>query len=303
MKTPLVSELKEDPDLFDEATFTHLISTTGSVVKAFKQTIQNADQLLNQRFYARKNIKLIIRRRAWVMDQLLRQLWHQYSCTSDIALLAVGGYGRAELHPQSDIDLLILLRNEKTAERYQKDLELFVTQLWDVGLEVGHSVRTIDQCEELARHDITIATNLMESRTIAGDAELEELMCLATGPDKIWNAKDFFSAKCREQIARHDKFSNTEYNLEPDIKGAPGGLRDIQTIGWVTKRYFNASRLSDLKEQGFLTPEEYQVLNAGQSFLWEIRYALHLITGRGENRLLFDYQHAVAEMLGYKDNE
>lgn len=304
MKTPLVTELKQDKELFDQEHFAGLVRQTGSVAKAFRQVIKDADAVLDRRFLNMENIKLIIRRRAWTMDQLMKQLWQQFKCAEspDIALLAVGGYGRAELHPHSDIDLLILLRNRQLAERFRTDLETFVTQLWDIGLEVGHSVRSLDECADLARDDITIATNLMESRTIAGNPELGEEMLVVTGPDRIWPPKDFFTAKWTEQIARHNKHNNTEYNLEPDIKSAPGGLRDIQTIGWVAKRYFNANRLSDLVNHGFLTAEEYDILNAGQSFLWEVRYALHMLTKRGENRLLFDHQRAVADMLGYRDS-
>lgn len=303
MKTPLVTELKQDSELFEQARFDELVQSTGSIIKAFKTALKLADDVLNQRFRELNNIKLIIRRRAWLMDKLLQQLWQQYDFahSNDIALLAVGGYGRAELHPHSDIDLLILLRNDQSAEPFKVDLSAFVTLLWDIGLEVGHSVRTVEECAKLAADDITIATNLMESRTISGNPDLEDAMLEATGPDKIWDTKSFFKAKWQEQIARHNKFNNTEYSLEPDIKSAPGGLRDIQNIGWVAKRHFNANRLSDLVQYGFLTSDEYDILNAGHLFLWEVRYALHLITGRGENRLLFDHQRAVADMLGYRD--
>jgi len=304
MRTPLVTELKHDSELFDAERFDALAQTEGSLTMAFKRTMEQADALLNERFLRMENIKLIIRRRAWVMDKLLQKLWQQFDCSRspDIALLAVGGYGRAELHPHSDIDLMILLRQDDSGASYKTDLETFLTQMWDIGLEVGHSVRSIKQSKELAAADITIATNLMESRTIWGDPDLGRKMREATGPDNIWDPKAFFLAKWSEQISRHNKFSNTEFNLEPDIKGAPGGLRDIQNIGWVAKRYFDARRMSDLVSNGFLTNEEYDILNSGHLFLWEVRYALHLITGRGENRLLFEYQRTVAEMLGYRDS-
>lgn len=305
MRTPLVTELKHDSDLFDPERFAALVRSEGSITKAFKSSIEHADALLNERFLRLENIKLLIRRRAWVMDKLLQMLWQQYSCSEipDIALLAVGGYGRAELHPHSDIDLMVLLRDDDSAQAYESELEAFLTQMWDIGLEVGHSVRSIEQCRALAAGDITIATNLMESRTIWGDPELCAKMREATGPKNIWNPRDFFLAKWSEQIARHNKFNNTEFNLEPDIKGAPGGLRDIQNIGWVAKRYFDAQRMSDLVSNGFLTHKEYDILNSGHLFLWEVRYALHMITGRSENRLLFEYQRTVAGMLGYRDSD
>ena len=166
MKTPLVTELKQDSELFEQARFDELVQSTGSIIKAFKTALKLADDVLNQRFRELNNIKLIIRRRAWLMDKLLQQLWQQYDFaqSNDIALLAVGGYGRAELHPHSDIDLLILLRNDQSAEPFKVDLSAFVTLLWDIGLEVGHSVRTVEECAKLAADDITIATNLMECR-------------------------------------------------------------------------------------------------------------------------------------------
>src|SRR5690606_38178186 len=137
MKTPLVTELKQDKELFDSEHFAGLARQTGSVAKAFRQVINEADAVLDRRFLNMENIKLIIRRRACSMVQLMKDLWQQFKCADspDIALLAVGGYGRAELHPHSDIDLLILLRNRQLAERFRTDLETFVTQLWDIGLE------------------------------------------------------------------------------------------------------------------------------------------------------------------------
>lgn len=303
MKTPLITELKPDTELFDEAKFAALVAESSTPIIAVRKALEAADDILETRFRNQENIKMIIRRRAWVLDQLLGWLWNQLNCSKspDISLMAVGGYGRAELHPKSDIDLLILLR-ENNADDFRDDLENFITQLWDIGFEVGHSVRSLQECVDLAKDDITIATNLMEARTIAGSSALGEAMLELTGPEHIWPVKDFFEAKWKEQIARHHKHNNTEYNLEPDIKSAPGGLRDIQTIGWVAKRYFDANRLSELVTQHFLTKEEYNILNAGQTFLWEVRYALHIITNRSENRLLFDYQRAVADMLGYRDS-
>ncbi len=304
MKTPLIADLEADSELYCAAEFLDLVAQLGSMPLAVKKTIKRCDKVLTERFMARHNIKLIIRRRAWVMDQLLRQLWqqHAFKDADNIALMAVGGYGRAELHPHSDIDLLILLDDAASIAQHQQSIEQFITELWDTGLEIGHSVRTIQECAELSSSDITIATTMMEARTIAGTPSLGKQMENATASDKIWNPKDFFRAKYQEQKNRHEKFSNTEYNLEPDIKSAPGGLRDIQTIGWVTKRYFDANRLSELVDFGFLTDEEYRILNSGQRFLWRLRYALHIITGRSENRLLFDFQKSVADLLGYRDS-
>ena len=304
MKTPSIENLQPDLALFDPARFSVLVKETPTPILAVKKAIRAADDVLTERFKQQKDIKLIIRQRAWVMDQLLTWLWQQLDCSQspDISLMAVGGYGRAELHPHSDIDLLILLRNDDI-EPFSNDLEGFITQLWDIGFEVGHSVRSLSECVTLADEDITIATNLMEARTISGNPELGLLMLESTGPEHVWPVDAFFSAKWTEQIARYRKYDDTEQSLEPDVKNSPGTLRDIQTIGWVTKRYFHVSRLSDLVKSGFLTREEYNTLDAAHQFLWEIRYALHIITNRSENRLLFDYQRSVADMLGYRDSD
>lgn len=303
--TPQIHDLKPDSRLFCPERFQALVDCSSSATKAIQETLQQADKILGDDFKNRGNIKLIIRRRAWLMDQLLTWLWQQLPCanSSDIALLAVGGYGRAELHPRSDIDLMILLAEDNSDANCKEALSDFITQLWDIGLEVGQSVRSLAECVTLSQSDITIATNLMEARTITGNTALCETMLEQTGPQHIWPVEDFFEAKWKEQITRHHKHNNTEYNLEPDIKSAPGGLRDIQMIGWVAKRYFGANRLSELQEHGFLTKEEYAQLNQGHVFLWEVRYALHLLTNRSENRLLFDFQKAVATMLGYEDTD
>ena len=304
MKTPSITQLLPDTELFDPVQFNALIERETLPILAIKKTIRAADAVLTARFKQKFDIKLIIRQRAWVIDQVLTWLWQQLDCSQspDISLMAVGGYGRAELHPHSDIDLLILLRDDNI-EPFTEDLEGFITQLWDIGFEVGHSVRSIEECVTLAEEDITIVTNLLEARTIVGNPELGLQMLEVTGPEYVWPVDMFFSAKWTEQIARYRKYEDTEQSLEPDVKNSPGALRDIQTIGWVTKRHYKNDRLSDLVENGFLTKEEYDTLDSAHRFLWEVRYALHVITNRSENRLLFDYQRTVAEMLGYHDTD
>ncbi|MGB5621298.1 MAG: [protein-PII] uridylyltransferase, partial [Gammaproteobacteria bacterium] len=218
----------------------------------------------------------------------------------ELALVAVGGYGRGELHPCSDIDIMILLPREDD-DVWREPLEIFLTFLWDIGLEVGHSVRTVEDCLVQAGADITVATTLMESRLLDGPRRLFKQMVEAVGPDHIWPTPAFFEAKLKEQTERHHRYHDTAYNLEPNVKGSPGGLRDIQMVGWVAKRHFDASTLHQLAQQGFLTDYEYRKLLAGQTFLWRIRWALHTITGRREDRLLFDHQIAIAARLGYED--
>jgi len=176
-----------------------------------------------------------------------------------------------------------------------------VTALWDVGLEIGHSVRTVAQCHEQASKDLTVATTLIEARLLDGPVELCDSMQDAISPDRIWPPDKFFEEKRKEQIARHHSYHDTAYNLEPNVKGSPGGLRDIQMIGWVAKRHFGVRTLDELVQHQFLTPGQIQRLNEGQAFLWRVRFGLHVLTGRREDRILFDHQIKLAELLGYED--
>jgi [protein-PII] uridylyltransferase len=241
--------------------------------------------------------------RSRLIDTVLREVWDQHlGDTPDAALVAVGGYGRQELHPASDIDILILVAPDADA-RLTAPLEHLVTSLWDIGLEVGHSVRTPDECAREAIADVTVMTNLLESRLMCGSAALCQAMRDAITPEKIWSSAQFFAAKTREQRARWQKYGGTAYNLEPNIKENPGGLRDIQMIGWVAKRHFGADTLHELVGHDFLTETEYQTLIAGQTLLWRIRFSLHRIAGRREDRLSFDYQRALAKQFGFEDGE
>lgn len=253
--------------------------------------------------FAERPIGELVRGRARLVDTVLVAAWRFFGLEhSRLALVAVGGYGRGELHPWSDVDLLILSADQPI-EQDCRNLEHFVAFLWDIGLEIGHSVRTLQQCTELAEKDITVATNIMEARTLAGPDSLREELEKRTGAQRMWAPAEFFAAKWQEQVARHKKYNDTEYNLEPDIKKAPGGLRDIQMVGWVTRRYFGEGKLESLVRLGFLSENEYGILKKCQDHLWQIRWALHKVSGRNENRLLFDYQRQVAAMLGYRDSD
>ena len=175
--------------------------------------------------------------------------------------------------------------------------------LWDIGLEPGHSVRSFKQCKQEALKDITVATALMESRTLIGPLDLHEKMLALTNNKRVWPTKKFLRAKLDEQIERHDKYHDVDYALEPNVKTSPGGLRDIQTIAWVTRRHFGAVSFADLVELGFLKPSEEAMINKGQQFLWKLRYGLHYLEGRSEDRLLFDKQRELARLFGYEDDE
>ena len=174
---------------------------------------------------------------------------HLCGHTHELALLAVGGYGRGELHPCSDIDVMALLpKGEDTP--WKPSLERFLTFLWDIGLEVGHSTRTIDECQSESLADISVATTLLEARLLDGPEGLFSAMRKALAPDRIWSAAQFYEAKVREQQARHQRFHDTAYNLEPNVKASPGGLRDVQTIAWVAKRHFGAETLDEFVAHG-----------------------------------------------------
>ncbi|WP_348678895.1 [protein-PII] uridylyltransferase [Alcanivorax profundi] len=267
-----------------------------------RQYLEQGQERLNQAFEI-ADITDLVHARSQLVDQVMVGAWALFGLAQrdDVALVAVGGYGRGELHPCSDVDLLVLLAD--TPEQSVCDcLERFVAFLWDIGLEIGHAVRTLDECVDLARDDITVATNIMEARTLAGEDRLREQLEVRTGPEHMWDSAAFFAAKWEEQVTRHKRFNDTEYNLEPDLKNAPGGLRDIQMIAWVAKRHFNADSLEALVGAGFLTKEEYAVLRKCLDYLWEVRWQLHVLTGRSENRLLFDHQRQLADRLGHEDS-
>ena len=266
----------------------------------YRAALVEAGDDLKARFEAGESVVDLVHARAAVIDTLLVDLWQHHLKVSGAALVAVGGYGRGELHPCSDVDVMLLLP-ESLAEDHKESLSAFVTSLWDIGLEIGHSVRTVKQCFEEAKADLTIATTLMESRLLAGPETLFGAMQDAILPDRLWPSTAFFEEKRKEQISRHHRYHDTAYNLEPNVKGSPGGLRDIQMIGWVAKRHFGAATLAELVDHKFLTPGQLQRLEDGENFLWRIRFALHILTGRREDRLLFDYQIRLAKMLGYED--
>jgi len=292
-------------EIFDAAAFQAQLNNGGTALKTYTETLQTARDILDQHFVRGTETRHLVYGYAWLVDQLLIAAWKNLDWPEnapDISLIAVGGYGRGELHPHSDIDLLILL-TENSQTQHQNNIEQFITLLWDIGLKVGNSVRSISQCLEEAQQDITVATSMMESRLLTGSKQLLDEMNVITSPTNIWPPHEFFAAKRQEQRDRHEKFNDTEYNLEPNVKQSPGGLRDIQVINWVAKRHFNSDNLNDLVSSGFLTESEFQLLSECQEYLWKIRYGLHMFAGRAEDRLLFDYQKELASLFGFEDND
>ena len=275
---------------------------TDDAIGCCKTLLANAKKYLNEQFEAGEDVSRLIRLRARVMDAILAALWQQHAWDSaELALVAVGGYGRGEMHLHSDTDILILL-GEHSAH-CEEQVGAFLTTLWDIGLDVGHSVRTVAECADNAAEDITVLTNLMEARVICGQEALMAQVRDVTSPDKMWNSAEFLQAKLAEQKNRHAKFADTEYNLEPNVKSSPGGLRDLQIIGWIAERHFGVRSLQEISAEEFLNPEEMEILTRGRDFMWRVRWALHMVTDREEDRLLFDQQHTLAAMWGFEDGE
>jgi [protein-PII] uridylyltransferase len=272
------------------------------LLKHYKEEIRLETAAMYQRYEEGTAVEELVLGRSAFIDALLARCWHSHfgAQTPGLCLAAAGGYGRRELLPHSDIDLLILC-SEEARTAHQEQLEAFVTFLWDTGLNIGQSVRTVDECVTNATADITIVTNLMESRVITGDGSLHKALMPLIGPEKIWPSREFFRSKWEEQLARHKKFNNTEYNLEPNIKACRGGLRDIQMIGWVAKRHFGVGSIEELVANGFLTREEFEIMVNGQSFLLKLRFGMHMLSKREEDRLLFELQTKLTPFFGYAD--
>lgn len=246
-------------------------------------------------------IRDVVTARSAAIDAMLVALFELYELnTTELAMFATGGYGRGELHPHSDVDIM-LLNPTAIDDALNKKISPFLAKLWDVGIEPAMVVRSVEECYAACRDDITVATTLVEARLLTGNAELHNM------PRKIlddsWTAKAFYDAKMDEAKERYIKHNSTEYNLEPDIKNAPGGLRDIHTIGWIGKRYFRVPDLFGLVQHEFITEREYNELITAEDFLWLVRHHLHRLTNRNENRLLFDYQRSIAERLGYHNQD
>lgn len=269
----------------------------------YYDALQEGQAYLKQQFEQQIDSAILVAQRAVFVDEVLQHLWqHHISEDMPISLLAVGGYGRGELHPYSDIDLLVLL-DESISEEPPQELSNFLTQLWDVGLEIGHSVRTVQECRQQAEQDITIATNLLETRLLCGLQSLYSALQLLTITNKTWDTGRFYQAKKQEQQQRHQKYNDTANNLEPNIKESPGGLRDLQIISWVAQQHYDVSDLHGLNQKGFLADNEYDTLNKAQHFLWQVRFALHLQAGRKQEKLMIDHQREIAKQLGYHDTE
>ena len=290
--------------LFNKSQFRADLTIATSPVPAYKKCLKEATGKLDTWFAEGMAIEELVLARAWLIDQVLRLAWEHLSWDQGcpVALLAVGGYGRGELHPGSDIDILILLAQDHY-QQHQSAIERFLMLLWDIGLQVGSSVRSLDECASQAAGDVTIITNLIESRLICGPTDLHQQLLARIDSSRMWPGKAYLQAKIAEQRKRHKKFNDTEYDLEPNIKGSPGGLRDLHMLGWVARRHYGTHDPAELLQLGFLTDSEHQQLQIARAFLWQVRWALHRLAGRCEDRLLFDHQRTLARQFGYRDRK
>ena len=251
---------------------------------------------LRDEYLASPDASRYIRGHRLVVDRLVREMWRDLPVAKRAAVVAVGGYGRGELFPHSDVDILVLLPAE-TGPDGQRAIEAFVSGLWDAGIELGHSVRTVDDCCVEAARDVTVQTTLLEARLIAGSRSLFRRFesTVKAGFDR----QSFFKAKRLEQEQRHAKFNESAYSLEPNLKESPGGLRDLQVILWVSRASGFGRAWRDLARHGLVTTTESRQLARVERVLQDARIRLHLIAGRREDRILFDFQDALARQLGF----
>ena len=278
------------------------IVSTGDPARDCREYLRDVSQQISNAFHPTKPIWPLLAARATAVDLVMQYLWeHFLGRRSDMLLAAVGGYGRGELYPHSDVDLLFLVRNQPDEESEAAISEM-LRCLWDLGLHIGSSVRSLEECAELARSDLTIFTAMLEARPLVGDETLLDALTEVLGPEHMWDSKSFYTAKLDETLKRHAKYANTEYNLEPNVKNGPGSLRDLQVIGWVARRHFGVA-LEELDETEFLKTGEKRMLEAGKNFIGQVRFALHTITNREEDRLLFDHQRKLAQMWEMVDGE
>jgi [protein-PII] uridylyltransferase len=266
-----------------------------SSVASLRAQVQAGKADLQQRFIRSAHPGGVLRPLSALIDKAVRALWRDTGLGRRATLVAVGGYGRGALFPHSDIDLLVLLPDEPSPG-LSGAVEDLVSRLWDIGLEPGHSVRTVAQCIEESTGDITVQTSLLEARRLAGDAAL--FSRLEAALEGTREAGAFFKAKRLEQEQRHAKYQDSPFSLEPNLKEAPGGLRDLQVILWIARAAGIGRRWEDLAAGGYITRAEARALERHQVVLQDLRTRLHYLAGRREDRLLFDYQTTIATQCG-----
>ncbi|EFX91750.1 protein-P-II uridylyltransferase [Actinobacillus ureae ATCC 25976] len=251
--------------------------------------------------FATTEVVTLLRQRSDFYDQLLLNLWQQFgfAARQDLTLIAVGSYGRREVFPLSDLDILVIATQTLDDETHSRLNELF-NLLWDSKLQVGASIRTIEECIEIGKSELSVATNMYEGRYLIGNKALWQALFESLYTEDFWPIDRFFSAKMQERNERYARYHNTSYNLEPDLKHSPGGLRDLHLIAWISLRHFGTYAFESLLNKGILFPEEFSELNEAQAVLFRMRFALHLQLKRYDNRLRFDRQLQLSAQLGYR---
>jgi len=271
-----------------------------NLVASLKQQLKTDRQLAIETFQADGKTDQLLTQLRRNVDAALTKAWDESGMPRDIALVAVGGYGRGELFPHSDVDVLILLNGTPDAGLQEK-LEKLVQLFWDIGLEIGHSIRTVEECLAESAADITVQTSLLEARLVTGNRPLFHVLqerCSAA-----MDPRAFFQAKTLEMRQRHIKYEDTPYSLEPNCKESPGGLRDLQVIIWVAKAAGLGDSWSKLAQRGLLTATEARQLKQKERAFKDIRIRLHIYTNRREDRLVFDIQTPIAETFGFKTTD
>ncbi|RDS81231.1 [protein-PII] uridylyltransferase [Dyella monticola] len=267
---------------------------------ALRQLLGDLDRAIAVAFRDGADASDLARRRGDSVTRIVAHVWT--AClgeVNDAALFAIGGFGRGLLFPYSDIDLLALVQHAD-ASRLRALEQCFAT-LWDIGLKVGHAVRDAKQCQALAASEASVFTSLLDARRLAGDAMLDaNLRAIVEAPD-MWPPHAYLQARVAERTARHARFDDTAYNLEPNLKDGPGGMRTLDSLRWLGKRLAHAPDFPDMVTEGLLDPAECDTLLQAEATLRRYRFALHLEAGRAEERLLFDYQRALAAQLGFED--
>ncbi|SEA17957.1 [protein-PII] uridylyltransferase [Nitrosospira multiformis] len=269
--------------------------------EAVRQKLLSGRESLQRRYHQNRNGAALLRDHSRLVDGILRQVWHEMNMPGSTALLAVGGYGRRQLFPYSDIDLVVLLPDKGDAAEAMDNelgtrLEHWVGLLWDIGLDIGHSVRTVKECGEEAANDITVQTSLLEARLLGGNLDLFDRFLQVM--ETMLAPRKFFVDKQLEQQQRHKRYQDAPYKLEPNIKESPGGLRDLQNVLWISRAAGFGKTWSELAKKGFITRREARLIQRQQAVLQDLRIRLHYLGGRREDRLLFDYQNPLAEELG-----
>jgi [protein-PII] uridylyltransferase len=271
---------------------------TQATARRWRDTLKQGRSALQSSFLARPNTPTLLAGHSRLVDQVLAGVWTELHAPSDVALVAVGGYGRGQQYPHSDVDVLILLAHP-IDDAVQAFVERYVGLMWDVGIEIAHSVRTLADCKAEMAADVTVRTSLLEHRLLRGSralyADFERTFAAAM------DVRAFYEAKALEQQQRHLKYHDAAYNLEPNIKESPGGLRDLQSVMWIARAAGLGHTWRELAHAGLLTMSEARMVARQERFIGAMRVRLHYLTGRREDRMVFDQQQALARQIGLED--